>query len=185
MRSRTLRVGTVDYLNARPLTWGIERGTPGLAIELSSAVPALLAEQMRRGEIDVALLPIVELARTPELEIVPDVAIAARGAARSVLLVGRGDPRSIATLALDPESRTSNVLARVVLDLMWGVRPDVVAGDVDLDRALARADAAVRIGDKALFETPPGEAMLHDLALEWTRATGCPSCSPCGPRAPV
>jgi chorismate dehydratase len=168
--ARPVRVGTVDYLNARPLVHGLEHG----AIELSRAVPATLADRMAGGELDLALLPVIELARMPDLELAPGCAIASRGAARSVLLVSRKSPRSIETLAVDPESRTSNALARVVLDRSFGRRPEIVPAGHDLAATLARTDAAVRIGDKALFEPVPADLHVTDLGQAWTEATGMP-----------
>jgi predicted solute-binding protein len=172
--ARVVRAGTVDYLNARPLVHGLEHGLGEGAFELSRAVPSVLADRMRGQELDLALLPVVELAHMPELELAPGLAIASHGRARSVLLVSRRPVRSIASIALDPESRTSNVLARVLLDRVWGIAPEIVPASDDLERTLLVADAAVRIGDKALFEPLPARVHVHDLGLEWTRATGLP-----------
>jgi chorismate dehydratase len=52
--------------------------------------------------------------------------------------------------------------------------PRFVAGDAELSRALERADAAVRIGDKALFEEVPPGLSVHDLGSLWTDGTGLP-----------
>jgi chorismate dehydratase len=166
-----LSIGAVAYLNTRPLVAGLA-GTPGIA--LSYAVPALLAERMAAGLLDVALLPIVELSRLPHLELVPGLGITTCGPSRSVLLVGRRPPHEIRSLALDPHSRTSNVLARVLLAEVWGVAPRCTIGPAELDAALETADAAVRIGDKALFEPLPAGTIAHDLGAVWTERTGLP-----------
>ena len=160
-----LRIGSVDYLNARPLVWGLERGLGAERLELSHHVPAEVSRRLAAGELDVGLLPVIELARIPGLEIVPGLGITTRGPARSVLLVARRPLESIATLALDPESRTSNVLARVLLADVWRVRPALVEAD---------ADATVRIGDKALYEPPPAGTHGVDLGEAWTATTGLP-----------
>jgi len=169
-----LRIGSVDYLNARPLVWGLEHGLGAGRIELSYHVPAEVSRRLAAGDLDVALLPVIDLARIEGLEIVPGLGITTRGPARSVLLVSRVPVEAIATLAPDPESRTSNVLAQVLLAEVWGVRPREVAGSVDLGPDLGGADAAVRIGDKALFEPPPPGATIIDLGEAWTSATGLP-----------
>jgi predicted solute-binding protein len=126
------------------------------------------------GELDLALLPVIELARMPELELVPGLGIVTRGASRSVLLVGKTPPTAIRTLALDPESRTSNVLSQVLLARVWNCRPTCFAGPLELARALEGADAVVRIGDKALFEPLPAGLHVHDLGTVWTETTGLP-----------
>ena len=162
MTSR-LRVGAVCYLNTRPLIHGMDRGEAAERIELSYATPAGLAEQLAAGRLDVALLPVIELARIQDLELIPELAITTRGPCLSVLLVSHGPAESIRSLALDPESRSSNALARVLLDRVWKVRPEAIEGAAGLEDSLARADAAVRIGDKALFEPLPPGLHVHDL----------------------
>jgi chorismate dehydratase len=170
--AKTIRIGAVGYLNSRPLVVGLEQDHTD--IELSYAVPAVLADRLAAGELDIALLPVIELAAIADLEVVPGLGITTRGAARSVQLVTHlpiGDVRSV---ALDPESRTSNALVQVLFADVWQTRPTFAVGPCDLDRALRDCDAAVRIGDKALFEPPGPGRQVHDLGSVWTRATGLP-----------
>ena len=171
---KKIRVGAVSYLNTRPLVFGFERGVAADRVDLSYAVPSVLADRMRRGELDVALLPVIELARIPSLEIVPGLAIGSLGPCRSVLLVSARPPSEIRRVALDPESRTSNALTRVLFHGHWKREPEFVPGPRDLDAALDVADAAVRIGDKALFEPVPHGATALDLGDAWTSFTGLP-----------
>lgn len=172
--SRRIRIGAVSYLNTRPLVYGLEQGLGADRLELSYAVPARLADAMASAELDIALLPVIELARMPELELVPGLGIVTQGPSRSVLLVSRGPVEEIASVALDPESRTSNVLSRVLLAEVWKRRPDFATGPADLDRALSHFDAAVRIGDKALFQPKIEGSLTHDLGQVWTEKTGLP-----------
>ena len=51
--AKRIRIGAVAYLNARPLVFGMEQGLGAERIELSYDVPAVLADRMRRGELDV------------------------------------------------------------------------------------------------------------------------------------
>ncbi len=169
-----IRIGAVAYLNARPLVWGLEHGLGAGRVELSQSVPARLAERMAAGELDVALLPVVELARLPQLELVPGLGIVSRGPGRSVLLVARRPLAEIRSVALDPESRTTNALVRLLFAAAWRQAPRFVPGPRALETALDEHDAAVRIGDKALFEPlPPGTHAL-DLGAAWTSHTGLP-----------
>ena len=169
-----VRIGAVAYLNTRPLVFGLEHGLAGERIELSYDVPAVLADRLARGEIDVGLIPTIELARIPDLEVVPGLGIVSRGPARSVLLAVRGAPEHARRVALDPESRTTNALTRILFDELWGTRPEfeLVAGDLEM--ALREHDAVVRIGDKALFERLPAGVVGVDLGEQWDRATGLP-----------
>ncbi len=168
-----LRVGAVSYLNARPLVLGFEQGVASDRIALCYDVPSVLAEKMEVGALEIALLPAIELARIPNLTVVPGLAIGSRGPCRSVLLVAKRPLAEVRSLALDPESRTSNVLAEILLrDL--GAEPETLPGSRDLEAALDTADAAVRIGDKALFEPIPARTTAHDLGALWTGRTGLP-----------
>lgn len=172
--SRAVRVGAVAYLNARPLVFGFEQGVGGERIELSHDVPAVLADRLARGELDIGLIPSVELGRIPDLEIVPGIAIGSRGPARSVFVMSRGAPQDARRVALDPESRTSNALARILFSDLWNAHPEFAVGPADLRACLEDHDAAVRIGDKALFESPPEGVTAIDLGEAWDRAMGLP-----------
>jgi chorismate dehydratase len=169
-----IRIGAVSYLNTRPLVHGLVRSAAEHRIELSFGVPAELADRLAEGRLDVALLSVVELGRLDGLELVPGLGITTRGRSGSVLLVSRRPPAELRTVALDPESRTSNALAQVLLDALWKVRPRCEVGPLELERALSEYDAAVRIGDKALFEPLPPGANAHDLAELWTEHTRLP-----------
>ncbi len=169
-----IRAGAVSYLNTRPLVFGIEQGLGADRIALSYDVPSVLASRMAAGELDLALLPIIELARIPGLVVVPGLAIGSLGNCRSVFLVAKKPLAEVRSVALDPESRTSNALTRVLFAEAWGVAPAFVDGPHDLTLALEEHDAAVRIGDKALFSPLPEGAIAYDLGGAWTARTTLP-----------
>ena len=172
--SAKTRIGAVSYLNTRPLVFGLEQGVGADRIELSYSVPARLADRMIAGELDIALMPVIELAKMPELEIVPGLAIGTSGPSRSVLLVSRRPIERVESIALDPESRTSNALVRVLCDRVWKIAPRFLAGHRGLDEALLECDAAVQIGDKALFAEPPADTVVYDLGGVWSAAMSMP-----------
>jgi len=169
-----IRIGAVSYLNTRPLVHGLEKQPTEGGFELSYAAPADLADRMIAGELDLALLPVIELARLPELEVVPGLGIVTSGASRSVLLVSRKPLEQVDSVALDPESRTSNALARVLFSKVWRRQPSFETGSRSLTESLERCDAAVRIGDKALFDPLPDGAHATDLGSAWTEQTQLP-----------
>jgi len=171
---RTTRIGAVSYLNTRPLIRGLEQDARDERIELVLDVPSGLGRRLAQGELDLALLPVIELASIDGVEIVPGLAITTRGASRSVLLLARRPLDEVQSVALDAESRTSNCLVQVLFAERWNKLPRFVPGPRGVDEALAAHDAVVRIGDKALFEPTPTGATVHDLGLAWTEATGLP-----------
>jgi chorismate dehydratase len=169
-----IRAGAVSYLNTRPLVFGIEQGLGADRLELSYDVPSVLASRMAAGELDLALLPVIELARIPDLRVVPGLAIGSFGNCRSVLVVARKPLAEVRSVALDPESSTSNALTRVLFADAWGGAPAFVPGPRDLTLALQEHDAAVRIGDKALFGPLPAGTIAYDLGGAWTAHTTLP-----------
>lgn len=162
-----LRIGTVCYLNAAPLT----RGLAGVVAE----VPSVLTDRFDAGELDVALVPSFEALRPPRRPIVPVGVVASRGPVDSVLLFSKGPLREARTVMLVTCSRTSAALTRILFARRWGGRPEFRSGSPETDPTEAAEDAVLLIGDPAL--TAPREGLLvTDLATEWREWTGLPFC---------
>jgi chorismate dehydratase len=137
-------------------------------------VPAECADLVASGDADIGIIPVFELTRQ-KLAVVPGVGIASRGAVRSILLVSKCPAAEIRTLAADTSSRSSIALARIVLTRKFHGSPQVVQCPPDLDSMLARADAALIIGDPALRLDPESLPYhVYDLGHEWTAWTGLP-----------
>lgn len=168
-----LRVGIVDYLNSRPLAWGFLTGRMPAQLEASYHPPARIADLLAAGELDVGLVPSIELQRIPGLRVLSGLGICASHEVRSVLLVSRCEPGQIRRLALDRNSRTSAALVRILLADVWGVEPEVTTAVADLDAMLADADAALIIGDPALRVDRDAYRVV-DLAAGWRGLTGHP-----------
>lgn len=174
------RVGHIQFLNCLPLYYGlVKSGDHLLEMELVKAAPRELAERIRAGELDVAPIPSIEYARhASDFVLLPDIAISSDGEVQSILLASTlpAEDLSGRTVALADTSRTSQVLARVLLQKRWGVEPAYVEMPPDLPAMLREADAALLIGDEALrtyWERPDG-VRLYDLGAEWTAWTGLP-----------
>lgn len=171
---RKPRVCAVSFLNTVPLAHGMARGPQKDFVELTFAVPSVCAARIEEGAADVGLVPVIEMDRQG-LTPVPGIGIASRGAVRSILLVSRVPFRRIRTLAADMNSRTSVMLARITLSRWYGVEPEVSPMPPDLDSMLARADAALLIGDAALAVDPEQAGMpCLDLGEKWSDMTGLP-----------
>jgi chorismate dehydratase len=168
MVTAPLRLGVVSYLNAEPLVYGLA-GDPAFALERD--LPSRVAARLLAGELDLGMIPAAAYA-DGDYAVVPGVAIASRGPVRSVRLYHRGAIGDVRRVALDTSSRTSVVLARVLLDEILGRAVETVPAAPDLAAMLDAADAAVLIGDPALYDES-GTAFT-DLGEEWTRRTGLP-----------
>jgi len=171
-RDRPVRIGAVSYLNSKPLIEDLaELATDA---ELILDVPSRLADDLLAGELDVALIPSIEILRDADYEIVSDACVATRGPVLSVKLFSRVPFARIRTLALDEGSRTSATLARVMLAERLGVRPTTEPLPLGFAAEDTSADAVLLIGDRAM--KPPRERFVAtwDLGEEWTRWTGLP-----------
>jgi chorismate dehydratase len=183
-----IRLGAVGYLNARPLVFGVERSP---RFDLRFDVPSKCAELLHEGQIDLGLIPSVEYLRHPAgagspdgaaYRIVPDLAIASRGPVASVALFTTRPMPDVRSIAMDTSSRTSVALARVLCARHFRIAPAIESHGPDLDLMLERCDAALVIGDNALFadhETirPQADAPRIekiDLGEVWTSMTGLP-----------
>lgn len=169
-----VRLGVVSYLNTRPLVEVLRTGAVNCDFELIYDVPSRCAERLHMGETDVALIPAVEIGRGRDpYRIVPNVGIISNGPVSSVFIALNKEPEEIQTLALDRGSRTSVVLAQIILARQFGCRPQVFFHPPDIDAMLKRADAALLIGDPALT-LPRKHYRILDLGEIWTQMTGLP-----------
>jgi chorismate dehydratase len=168
-----IRLGAVGYLNARPLVYGLE-GAPRFALRYD--LPSECARLLHEGAIDVGLIPSIEYLRGPQpYAFVPGPAVTSRGPVASVAVYTRREPRDIRTIAMDSTSRTSVALATVLLRRQFGIAPEAVSMAPNLELMLARADAALIIGDEALFlDHGAAGARKIDLGDLWTASTGLP-----------
>ena len=168
----TLRVGAVNYLNAKPLVEGLTDLAPN--VRLSLDLPSRLADQLAAGRIDVGLIPVAEFFRGDGYSFVPNVAIGSRGPVLSVTLFSRRPWEGIRSVSLDEGSRTSAALTRVLLRKRYGVHPRFEQLPIDASADDLATDAVLLIGDRAMRACLPGYPFAYDLGEEWAAWTGLP-----------
>ncbi len=173
------RLGHIQFINCLPLYYGMVKNDVLLDVDLVKANPADLAVDLVGGSLDLAPIPAIEYARhADDLVLLPDIAISSDGEVQSILLVSKlpAEELSGRTVALAANSRTSQVLARVLLEQRWGVTPEYTEMPPDLPAMLRDADAALLIGDEAIrtYWEPPENLHTYDLGTEWRAWTGLP-----------
>jgi chorismate dehydratase len=170
---RMTRIGAVGFLNARPLYEGLDREA---RIALRQDVPAECARLLHAGEIDLGLVPVIELLRGPvTYDIVPGLAIGCDGPVNSVALFSRTPVAEIRRIAMDVSSRSSVGLVRVLCRHHFGIAPELIDAPPDLAAMLEEADAALLIGDPALRARWEAlQARKIDLGEAWKAFTGLP-----------
>jgi chorismate dehydratase len=177
-----LKISAISYLNTAPLLWDFEHGQAGAGVDfnISFTIPSACAEALRAGTADIGIIPAAAYTTVPDLVIIPDVAIAARRAVRSILLVSKLPVdglskqtlwKQVRTVALDTSSMTSVALAKILFAKWLGGAREYKPMPPDLDTMLGACDAALLIGDPALQVDRTRYCTL-DLAEEWVARTG-------------
>src|SRR5580658_7849576 len=189
-----LKISSISYLNTAPLMWDFEDAEAGAGnnFDISYTIPSSCAEALRAGTADIGIIPAAAYTTVPDLVIIPDVAIAARRAVRSILLVSKQpvvpvsgpvlDPASdpslkdkwltqVRTVALDTSSMTSVALTKILFAKWLGGARDYEPMAPNLDAMLTACDAALLIGDPAL-QVDRARYFTLDLAEEWVARTG-------------
>ena len=171
----TIRIGSVPYLNEKPLTRWFSHTDEGRAsgIEVVYAVPSQLARMLADGEIAAALVSSFEYFRTPGYAIAPGVSISGQGDIESVRAFAKLPWRKVESLALDTSSLTSVALLKILLAEQLDSYPAFLHAAPDLDFMLAQADACLLIGDKGMLANGEGLNIV-DLGRGWRRLTGLP-----------
>lgn len=167
------RVAASSYLNTAPLIWSFIRGSRQRDVQLlTDTAPARCADLLARGEVEAALVPVIEYQRIPEIAIVPGVCVGSRERVRSVVIVTRGrELKSVRSVALDRSSRTSQALLHIIFREFLGFEPAWREAAPDLDAMLDTSDAALMIGDPAMI-FPRASLRVYDLASLWREHTG-------------
>ncbi len=156
-----IRIGAVSYLNTKPLVHGLADPATnqlGRSINLSFDLPSKLATQLRDRQLDVALIPSVELLRQPEYVVVSDACIACRGPVWSVKLLSRCPLNQVRTVALDEGSMTSATMTRILFQ-QQGIEPELSLLPIGANWNQLESDAILLIGDRAMhIETALAES---------------------------
>ena len=166
-----LRISAISYLNTVPLMWDFEHADAGSDYDISYTIPSACARALAADEADIGIIPAAAYTTIPNLAIIPDVAIAARRAVRSILLVSKMPLERVGTVALDASSLTSAALAKIMFAKWLGGPRSYLPMEPRVDQMLAACDAALVIGNPALQVDRSRYATL-DLAEEWTARTG-------------
>lgn len=162
----TFRIGSVPYLNAAPLTFGIED-------RISFAPPSQLSRSLIRGDLDVALLSVTEAMHSPGFVLLDGYGICSDGPVLSVFLAHQDPLEEIDEIYLDPASCTSVRLLQVLMaDL--GLSPAYKPLPVSYDEAAGFRNVLL-IGNPAIRFLHSGSShRILDLGALWQEQTNLP-----------
>jgi len=160
-----VRIAAVSYLNTVPFIYGIRHAGTDLHADLLLSPPAGCAEALAEGRADIALIPVAEIPEIPDIEMIGSHCIGACRRVRTVVLMSDTPLHQIKAIRLDPHSRTSVALVRMLAD-HWGIAP---AWESLVDFADVKPTPGVGytlIGDK-VFGYEPMFRYKYDLAEAW------------------
>ncbi len=182
----TLRIGCVNYLNTVPLIEGLDDLREA---ELVKAVPSNLIPLLENDEVDVALVSLVDAAKSAvPMSILPCGMIGSDGPTLTVRLYSQVPIDQITSVHADTDSHTSVVLCRLLLAEMYGLEPRIIDYDAREQIPIAQGAPAddptggqwpetmLLIGDKVVTGSPPAVRYPHqlDLGEAWKELTGLP-----------
>ncbi len=163
----------MSYTNTKPFIYGIEHTDLINKIDLSLDTPTDCAQKLIDNVVDVGLIPVAATLSLPEWNIVSDYCIGAVGPVNSVFIFSNCEIKDIVTLQLDPQSRSSNNLARVLLKNYWKKEYKEVLNAPDYTASTDPHTAFVLIGDRT-FGKKDQYPFVYDLSEEWLKFTGLP-----------
>jgi chorismate dehydratase len=169
---RRLRVAASHFLNSAPLIWSFLQGSKQGTVELIDAVPSRCARLLAQSEVEVALVPVIEYQRIPDISLLPGVCVGSKGEVRSVVLVSKlRDLDQVSSVALDESSRTSATLVKIIFREFLRKEPGWKTHAPNLPEMLEHNDAALIIGDPGM--TFPRDGLtVWDMATLWRQHTG-------------
>jgi chorismate dehydratase len=168
-----IRISAVSYTNTKPFLYGIQHTDIINKIDLSLDIPSDCAQKLIDDQVDIGLIPVAATLNLPQWEIVSDYCIGAVGEVNSVFIFSNCEIHEIKRIQLDPESRSSNNLARVLLKNYWKVTPELMLNAGDYAQSDDPHTAFVQIGDRT-FGKKNKYPFAYDLAGEWQNFTGLP-----------
>ena len=169
----SVRAIAVDYHNTLPLRAGLEQLTDTGELHMDLAHPAQATRLFQRGEYVMGLLPVAASLVVPEAHFVGDYGIFSDGFVGSVGIFSQVPLEDIETLYLDHDSRSSVLLAQVLLKHYWGLSPKLVKAGKGYRERIAGTTAGVIIGDPAIRARSVFR-YYYDLGEAWKRMTDLP-----------
>jgi len=170
---KKIRISAVSYTNTKPFIYGIKHSGFEEKIDLSLDNPTDCAQKLIDDEADIGLIPVAAILSLPHWEIVSDFCIGAVGAVDSVFIFSNCAVTEIKYLQMDPQSRSSNNLARVLLKNFWKSDYQMIVNATDYSASTDPFTAFVQIGDRT-FGKKDKYPFVYDLAEEWNKFTGLP-----------
>ena len=169
---RKIRLGVINYLNVKPLLYGIQHSPVLNDIEIVETFPAKLAQMLVQDEVDAGIVPVAIIPHLKEYHIVSDYCIGCNGPVATVCIFSEVPIDRVEKVLLDYQSRTSVVLTKILLKQYWKIEPEFEdAKGEEYRHRITGTTAGLVIGDRA-FEQRRQSTYIYDLGEAWKDYTG-------------
>ena len=169
-----INVVAVSYLNSLPFINGILNDKNLMSqINLRLEYPSKCSDLLKSGEVDLGLIPIIELIDMPYSEIIGKYCIGAEGKVKTVMLYSNCPLNEISSIALDYQSRTSAMLVKILAKNFWKIDVEFFDADEGYIDGISKNNAGLVIGDRT-FNLKDSFLYQYDLAEEWFKFTNLP-----------
>ncbi|MEX8546987.1 MAG: menaquinone biosynthetic enzyme MqnA/MqnD family protein [Mucilaginibacter sp.] len=168
-----IRISAVSYTNTKPFIYGLQHDPIQNNINLSLDTPSDCAKKLIDNKADIGLIPVAAILDLPDWQLISEYCIGAVGAVNSVFIFSNCPIEEVNIIQLDPESRSSNNLAKVLLKNYWKVAPQQIINADDYANSTDVKTAFVQIGDRT-FGKKNKYLFVYDLAEVWQQLTGLP-----------
>jgi chorismate dehydratase len=168
-----LKISAVSYLNTFPFVYGLKESGLLKNFSLELDVPSVCAEKLKKGSVDIALVPSGALPEIGDFHYISDFCIGAVCEVRTVLLLSQVPLQQISMVHLDFDSRTSVELVKVLAKHYWKIDPQWKNLKPGESASVNTFESMVAIGDKT-FTLRHGFPYVYDLAEAWINYTGLP-----------
>ncbi|HOG41758.1 MAG TPA: menaquinone biosynthesis protein [Bacteroidales bacterium] len=167
-----VRISAIKYLNTIPFIYGLENSPIMDEIVMDFCTPAESADNLIHDRSDVGIVPVAIIPSLPDPHVISDYCIGATDNVASVLLCSGLPLNEISHIKMDGDSRTSQLLTKVLCRDYWKIFPEFVPFNYEQE-GIDPAGSYLLIGDKALIEAERFK-YTYDLAREWIDFTGKP-----------
>ena len=168
-----IKIAAVSYLNTKPFLYGLENSLIKEEINLQTFMPSICAQKLVADEVDLGLIPVAAIPQIKNHFIISDYCIGSVSAVNSVLILSDVPIEKITSLFLDYQSRTSVVLAQVLLKNFWKKEVQLLSAKAGYENEISGTTAGVVIGDRALVQRE-NFSYVYDLAEAWYDFTKLP-----------
>lgn len=168
-----VKISCVSYLNSKPFIYGLQNSEIIKEIDMHLDIPAVCAQKFDDKLVDIGLVPVAALRGIDEYRIISDYCIGADGEVGSVVLASDVPLHHIQNILLDYQSRTSVILAQILAEKYWKIKPLFHDTRQNYESIIGGTTAGIIIGDRT-FALKSNFKYIYDLAHEWKLFTNLP-----------